>query len=239
MTKFEVYVITNMVNGKQYVGITTRGYKRRFIRHKAEARAGNPKPLYAAMRKHGVENFTAVIVDWATSWDQLCEMEQRYVGQLHTYVDEGCGYNLTRGGEGAPGRILSEDHKVKIQATKNTWTADEKDRIIQLQRESTKTYWDTAPADVLASRKHNMMIGRREYLNNRTDDEAREIATKIQSTLRKRPPKRKTCIIDGVEYFSISEASRALNVPVDTIRNRIRSINYPTYVEGTLYEHQC
>lgn len=55
--KGEVYVIFNHINNKPYVGITTKGYKRRFRKHKETARRTGDYALHKAMRKYGEEQF--------------------------------------------------------------------------------------------------------------------------------------------------------------------------------------
>jgi len=48
-----VYLITNEVNGKHYVGQTTRTVEQRFKEHME-----SPYPIGKAIRKYGAENFT-------------------------------------------------------------------------------------------------------------------------------------------------------------------------------------
>ena len=54
-----IYVITNDVNGKQYVGKTNFSLERRFREHIADSKRErcNKRPLYSAMNKYGVEHF--------------------------------------------------------------------------------------------------------------------------------------------------------------------------------------
>lgn len=55
-----IYVITNQVNGKQYVGQTSNTIERRFKQHISVAKTNKKNrnsPIYHAMRKYGIENF--------------------------------------------------------------------------------------------------------------------------------------------------------------------------------------
>ena len=54
-----VYCITNLINGKQYVGKTTSTIEERFKEHCRDSRKErcSKRPLYDAMNKYGVENF--------------------------------------------------------------------------------------------------------------------------------------------------------------------------------------
>ena len=87
-----VYCITNHVNGKRYIGITSRSIEKRFAEHcKADSYIGK------AIRKHGVENFSMFEIDYASSISELYEKEMLWIEQYKTFDD---GYNLTLGGEG-------------------------------------------------------------------------------------------------------------------------------------------
>uniref|UniRef100_UPI00352AC5B1 GIY-YIG nuclease family protein n=1 Tax=Aerococcus urinaeequi TaxID=51665 RepID=UPI00352AC5B1 len=87
-----VYVITNQLNGKQYVGITTRTIKQRFSEH-CKANFGIGK----AIKKYGESNFTVHEIDKAETWEELCEKEIHYISEYDTFKN---GYNQTLGGDG-------------------------------------------------------------------------------------------------------------------------------------------
>ena len=53
-----VYKITNKVNPRVYVGLTVCTLEKRWREHRSAANTGVEKPLYRAMRKHGIENFS-------------------------------------------------------------------------------------------------------------------------------------------------------------------------------------
>lgn len=111
-----VYYLRNTVNGKGYVGKHhTPDEQVRFTAHiKVAAGHGNQKPLYRAIRKYGVESFTAEVV-WRGSTRLLDEKEAYYIEKLGTFIDDGAGYNLTRGGDG--GVELSEAVRKKKSAS--------------------------------------------------------------------------------------------------------------------------
>ena len=91
-----IYKITNIINHKAYVGKTESSIEKRFQEHCADAfRAGKKKrPLYSAMRKYGVENFSIELIE---ETDNPEEREIFWIEQLQTYKN---GYNATRGGDG-------------------------------------------------------------------------------------------------------------------------------------------
>lgn len=55
-------------------------------------------PLYSAMLKYGVENFSISCVEEVADENNLSEREQYWIKYFDTYNN---GYNATRGGDGS------------------------------------------------------------------------------------------------------------------------------------------
>src|ERR1700721_37675 len=90
----EVYVHTNIVNGKSYVGQTTQGVAARWEGHVKERRN---RAFSRAIRKYGVDSFEHRVLVVARSQEQLDNLEKVWIILLQTKVP--LGYNLTCGGE--------------------------------------------------------------------------------------------------------------------------------------------
>lgn len=93
-----IYVITNDINGKQYVGQTTDTLKSRFSDHCKDSvlEKCQGRPLYLAMNKYGKEHFSIEKIE-ECAFEDLDKREQYWITQLDTYKH---GYNATLGGEG-------------------------------------------------------------------------------------------------------------------------------------------
>lgn len=104
-----VYKITNTVNDRIYVGLTTCDLKKRWREHKCAANTDSDKPLYRAMRKHGIENFRIDVIYEASSIEDMRAAELRFIDELGAHIDVG-GYNLTDYGyvHGAPTKLRGE-----------------------------------------------------------------------------------------------------------------------------------
>ena len=88
-----IYLITNLLNGKKYVGKTTQTLKRRINQHKH----GNIH-IDKAIQKYGRENFKVEVLEECYTVEQLNEREIFWIAALNTKVPN--GYNITDGGEG-------------------------------------------------------------------------------------------------------------------------------------------
>ena len=114
-----IYKITNLINGKVYIGLTTKTVEERWKQHKALVENGNTRHLYSSMRKYGIENFKIETIDSANTVTELGELEKKYIKEYNS-KDYNIGYNLTNGGETAngisnPKARLTEDDVYEIR----------------------------------------------------------------------------------------------------------------------------
>lgn len=101
-----IYVITNLMNGMQYVGQTVNKLKCRIQHHKKY----NEFYLGNAIRQYGWENFKVDILEECGTLKELNEQEAYWIKTL------GCkfpnGYNLTDGGNAPKGRVVSDKERM-------------------------------------------------------------------------------------------------------------------------------
>lgn len=102
-----IYVITNQINGTQYVGKTTDTIPKRWQKHLSDRhrKVREIRPLYDAFKKYGIDNFTIEQLE-ECSWEILSEREQYWIDKLDTFNH---GYNATRGGDG---RVLYDYQEI-------------------------------------------------------------------------------------------------------------------------------
>lgn len=99
-----VYILTNSINNKKYIGKTKGSLAARMASHKSEARKEKPKQrVHRAIKKYGWENFTVgVLENNIDSLENLNKKEMFYIGS-HNTTDPNIGYNFTIGGDGGSG----------------------------------------------------------------------------------------------------------------------------------------
>lgn len=91
-----IYLLTNLVNGKKYVGQTVHKPEFRWSAHIYEMRGLSKRYLTNAIRRYGVENFSAEVIHTCT--EALLDAAERYFIQVHSTLRPN-GYNLTNGGQ--------------------------------------------------------------------------------------------------------------------------------------------
>lgn len=84
-----IYLITNNIDGKQYIGKTSQPLERRWYQHCKNVEYGHDTYLYRAMRKYGVENFACTYLASGLDEEEIFLIDQHQPE-----------YNMTRGGDG-------------------------------------------------------------------------------------------------------------------------------------------
>jgi len=199
--EYVVYVHT-FPNGKRYVGIS-RDVKHRFRNGKGYQ---HQKIMYSAIQKYGWKNVETTIL-----FERLTESEakQKEIETIALYrtTDRRYGYNQTFGGEGANGRVeseenkrrfgermlklhkgvpLSEEHKKKIsdamKGKPKTYSEDGRRRIIESN--STRVYSKETRKKMsrntkMAMKEKNMC----EYLSRKWQENKEQRKAKLRITM--------------------------------------------------------
>jgi len=112
-----VYCIKNIINNKEYIGLTTRTLEERWKQHIRESnREGGWEwntPLGNAIKKYGKDSFEVFVLEECSSETEMKQKEIQLIRERKSLASE-TGYNLTLGGDGRLGYKLSEETKRKI-----------------------------------------------------------------------------------------------------------------------------
>jgi group I intron endonuclease len=99
--EMQAYIAVNKLNGKGYVGITTRSIDRRWNEHITYPNCSG-QLLHKAIEKYGQDAFEVHHIASAIGdLSNLKAIEKTLIQQFQTYVPN--GYNLTLGGDGVYG----------------------------------------------------------------------------------------------------------------------------------------
>lgn len=96
-TVFELYCITNKINGKIYIGQTHRGVSVRWSQHRTCAKRGDEWPICRAIRKYGEGSFTVEVLACALTQAGADESEKDLIAQYGS-TNPQFGYNAQVGG---------------------------------------------------------------------------------------------------------------------------------------------
>jgi GIY-YIG catalytic domain/NUMOD3 motif len=111
-----IYLVTNIDNGKIYVGKSTQRLKKRISNHYQNSKISNSH-FYNALKKYPKENFNWEILEEIEIEnkillnEKLNKLEKLYIERFNS-TNRDVGYNMTTGGEGC---FLMEDVKEKIR----------------------------------------------------------------------------------------------------------------------------
>lgn len=100
---YQIYKATNLINGKAYVGFTSRNIQQRKAEHYDDAKyEKNKSYFHKALLKYPEENwYWEIVARGSDEIDGLKSWEPFYIKAFNTKVPN--GYNLSDGGEGNPG----------------------------------------------------------------------------------------------------------------------------------------
>lgn len=109
--KWHVYVHTNKQNNCKYVGITSQNPMCRW--HGGSGYKCNVY-FYRAIQKYGWDEFDHEIIASGLTKEEACELEKSLI-EKYKSPEEGGVYNLTNGGEGTAGRVITDEFRKKIR----------------------------------------------------------------------------------------------------------------------------
>lgn len=104
-----VYITTNLINGKQYVGDhSTNNLDDKYI--------GSGRRLLPSIKKYGRNNFKKEILEFFPTKQEAFDLQEKYINEYNTLVPN--GYNISpKGGHNVKG-CFSEESKIKMSKTK-------------------------------------------------------------------------------------------------------------------------
>jgi len=203
-----IYLITNKINSKTYVGKTTKSLSTRFYNHLYASKNGSTTYFHNALKKYGDDSFIIEELD-RYDVDILGEKEIEWISTLKPE------YNQTLGGDGG---ILGYSHteetkKLLSSKRKGKFLGEENPFYNQTHTEEQKTKWS------------KMRKGQPSPCGFTGKSHKEESKSKTSQTLKNSPNVKRTKVfqydIEGNflrEFQSISDASKFVETTPSNIK---------------------
>lgn len=223
-----IYLVTNKINNKKYIGQTTRTLKERWSQHCTPS-ALDKGVLHKAILKYGKENFNLEIIREAYTLDELNVLEIELISQYKTIAPN--GYNLLEGGCNRLHHQVTRD-KISVLNRNNPKLRQPRPKIRQVINIYTVDgeYLDSILGLEECSKKYNIhptIISK--HLGDKvsckgfyfTKSESFDMLRKSTES-GKQVSKSIVCIEDNLEFESLTIASTYYNTLVTSISNNLK-----------------
>ena len=213
MKSYTIYRHVNRINGKSYIGQTCRDPSKRWAKGNGYAKE-HQTAFYNAIQKYGWENFDhEILEDGIKTLKESNEREKFWIAHYHTWVyDPECnGYNMTSGGDGSPGRKMSEESKEKLR--KEVYCVELDQVFNSLTEASEKTGCQIGKISLCCRGKANTAGGYHwEYLDSELSQQA--VQNKEDRYVKKQEYYSSLsmpvyCVVDNKDKFVFSSKSEA------------------------------
>jgi group I intron endonuclease len=131
MDIYSIYLITNLVNDKKYVGFTNDP-PQRWRSHKS---LSSQSRISQAIQKYGIDNFTFEVIYQSLDKDHTFNVMEQYFINLYGTRKSRFGYNRTDGGQGALCSYRSVETRQKVsEALKGIKRSEETKRKMSIAK---------------------------------------------------------------------------------------------------------
>ena len=238
---FKLYLVTNAVNQKVYVGLTIGPLEHRLKQHFAAARSGRKSAFSNAIRKYGEQSFKIELLSTnARTYNELQELEVLEIAKRDAIRN---GYNTALGGSIGTSKAITiagktyqsyagaaEAHGVDplvfaLRVSRLKWTPEEAAGIAEKR-------WAGKSIRISVAGKAFSSIGEAakfyQQVPGTVHSRYRIKGWTIEQSLGIAPPPQRARASDkgasilGIEYESISDAAAALGMNANALRRHIR-----------------
>jgi hypothetical protein len=134
---YNVYIHTNKVNGKKYVGVTMKSPKVRWANGRGYK---NNKHFTDAIKKYGWDNFDHFVVEVDTM-EKMYQLEKQYI-ELYDTTNPDNGYNVSLGGDTGNYKGKNSDSKEYKKYYVDKWVNEHKEEYNEKRRNYYKKYYE-------------------------------------------------------------------------------------------------
>lgn len=183
LSQGHIYIITNTVNNKKYIGQTWYSLCDRWNSHKSHNKRGCPY-LYKAIMKHGADLFTIESLARFSNQEEADTLEINYIN-LHNTTDSELGYNLTKGGQNNKPPMPQEiRYKISKSLIGIKRSVETKNKMSKSQKHKTMSKKGQKAIDIEHAKKRKLTMEQAEQIREERKNGAliRELAAKYNVT---------------------------------------------------------
>ena len=213
-----LYMATNTINGKRYIGVTSRSLKERILQHKLKPKNRRQTVLSRAADKYGWENIKFEIVATFPTYKEALDAEREWIGR------ESPEYNQTDGGEGVVGFKYSPELLVKrgLRPSPLKGKPRPKEVIEKMRSKLSGRKMNLSPENRKLRSEQATAMGKAN-MGRTASPHQREVASKMCSETKRKPV---VCKDDELEFVSIVSAAKYYGIDFraisDVARGRIK-----------------
>ena len=166
---YYVYQITNLLNGKIYVG------KHKSAKHPSKNEYyGSGKQITTAIKKYGIENFKKEVLHYCSSLEEMADKEAEVVTE--DFVKRPDTYNMHKGGPGGWDHYNGSNEHSKNSRKGGKKSAKRLNEFIAEQKANNTEWWQDWYAKVVEQNRNKNSNG---WSNFTPDEQRREQASKL------------------------------------------------------------
>lgn len=220
MKQYYIYLTTNKINGKQYIG--------QHYGELADDYFGSGSLILKALQTYGKQNFTKEILEICESREQADEREIFWISYYNAVENENF-YNLANGP--TIGNSFEfchkywQEHPQEFQENIKKWSAaghkywqdnpEEHKKSIEKMLEASRAYWQTHPEE---QQKHMQKVNQaKEEWQKQHPEEHQAQVERWRQAGSIANSKKVRCLTTGEEFESVSAAARFYNIPQSNI----------------------
>lgn len=224
-TNGKIYKITNLIDGKIYIGRTKHSLKERFRQHVKNKRGKTF--IGSAITKYGFENFTIERIEDVFTIEQAMEREKYWIKELNSQNRE-IGYNLTEGGDDkrivTKALIKNRNYYIKCNETGETF-----ETMVDVA-----SAFDVSETTISSCVRNNKKL-KATYTFSKTSKDGNQLTgpLNIKRETRFAGFRRIKCIQTGEIFQSVGSLAAKINIKYPALR---RIIKKGLMCDGLSYE---
>lgn len=189
-----IYKITNKINQKIYIGKTNSTVEKRWKEHCQDSKKEHceKRPLYSAMNKYGIENFSIETIEECLPEDSS-DREKYWIEHYGSFKN---GYNATTGGDGKS----YIDYELVVKTYNKIQNQTEVAKILNISTDSVRTILKNYDVPIISGAEITKKTQSKPVVMMNRDNEQLKVFSSIGEASRfLREEKITTCAEKGVK----------------------------------------